>query len=295
MRINDFDRKKNNILSTNTFVWSLGLVNGCSWTPKAGWKPEWHWSLERELFFHLKEKHKEHEMKEVPEHLWDFTINNFAYDPVAYYNAAVCCREQEHIPLIGPSVDRRMLTLLTKLANSDTIKGLMCFACAQIHTYVRPWTNMTGVVTNRPWVNNHSAIDKYTVGQTLSKLEELDSASFGATFTLNYFKNHYACDDAESGNPFERAEELVEGHPEWQRRLLLHEKGPNADQQLETWLLCCPEDVELSAQCKHDATALCKECVIPICRRCISRFSGLWFSSLSFATRFFSGWLNLFL
>ena len=278
--------KKDNILSTNTFVWSLGLVNGCSWTPKAGWKPEWHWSLERELFFHLKEKHKKHEMKEVPEHLWDFTIKNFAYDPVAYYNAAVRCREQEHIPLIGPSVDRRMLTLVTKLANSDTIKGLMCFACAQIHTYVRPWTNMTGVETNRPWVNNHSAIDKYTVGQTLSKLEELDAASFGATFTLNYFKDHYACDDAESGNPFERAEELVEGHPEWQRRLLLHEKGTNAT------LLCCPEDVQHSAMCKHDATALCQHCVIPLCQRCVSTLSGL--SSGSFL--FFSsiGWLVWF-
>ena len=106
---------------------------------------------------------------------------------------------------------------------------------------------MTDVQTNRPWDNNHSAINKYTVGQTLLKLEELDSASFGATFTLNYFKDKYACDGAESGNPFERAEELVEGHPEWQRRLLLHGKGANADTQLETWLLCCPEDL----RCTH--------------------------------------------
>ena len=141
---------------------------------------------------------------------------------------------------------------------------------------------MTGVQSNRPWINNHSAINQYTVGQTLLELEKLDSASFRATFQLNYFKKNYACDDAESGNPFERAEELVEGHPEWQRRLLLHEKGANADQQLETWLLCCPEDVQHSAQCKHDATALCQHCVIPLCQRCVGKLSGLSLGSFRF-------------
>ena len=159
---------------------------------------------------------------------------------------------------------------------------------------------MSGVQTNRPWENNHSAIDQYTVGQTLLKLEELDSASFGATFTLNYFKDNYACDDAESGNPFQRAEELVEGNPEWQRRLLLHGKGPNADTQLETWLLCCPEDVQTSSQCKHDPTALCEHCLIPLCQRCVSKLSGLhlvrWTFSFSLFLRFvFPLTLKLFL
>ena len=39
--------------------------------------------------------------------------------------------------------------------------------------------------------------------------------------------------------------------------------------RLESWLLCCPEDTQRSARCKHDATTLCKSCMIPLCRCCI--------------------------
>jgi hypothetical protein len=33
---------------------------------------------------------------------------------LAYYTAAVCEKERSHVPLIGPSIDRRMLTLLSR-------------------------------------------------------------------------------------------------------------------------------------------------------------------------------------
>jgi hypothetical protein len=44
---------------------------------------------------------------------------------LAYYLAAVGEREREHVPLIGPTVDRRTLTLVCRLANSSTIRSLM--------------------------------------------------------------------------------------------------------------------------------------------------------------------------
>ena len=51
-----------------------------------------------------------------------------------------CSREgREHMPLIGPTKDRQMLALVTKLANSDTIRSLMCFCCDQIFTDVHCW------------------------------------------------------------------------------------------------------------------------------------------------------------
>ena len=50
---------------------------------------------------------------------------------LAYYLAAVSLKEQEHIPLVGLSLDRRMLQMLTKVCNSDTVMALSCFACAQ--------------------------------------------------------------------------------------------------------------------------------------------------------------------
>ena len=65
-------------------------------------------------------------------------------DAYAYYNAAVMKKEQEHVPIIGPAIDRRMITLLNKLANSDTLQSAVCFVCAQLHTWVQCWTQMHG-------------------------------------------------------------------------------------------------------------------------------------------------------
>ena len=77
----------------------------CSWIPKAGWEQRWYWSDE--------------EKKKVPGHMWEFDVPNYAFDPVA----------------IGPSVDRRMLALLSKLANSDTSKGMIC-VCVCSNPYI---------------------------------------------------------------------------------------------------------------------------------------------------------------
>ena len=61
---------------------------------------------------------------------------------LAYYTAAVQERERDAMPIIGPSVDRRTLTLLCRLANSDTVCSLVCFACAQIHRWVASWEKL---------------------------------------------------------------------------------------------------------------------------------------------------------
>ena len=46
---------------------------------------------------------------------------------------------------------------------------------------------------------------------------------------------------------------------EWKRRC--HRSGD--------FLLCCPEDVELSSKCKHPDTDICLHCKIPLCHECI--------------------------
>ena len=33
-------------------------------------------------------------------------------------------------------------------------------------------------------------------------------------------------------------------------------------------ILCCPEDVEMSTKCKHDASFVCQHCHIPFCNEC---------------------------
>ena len=51
-------------------------------------------------------------------------------DALAYYMRALQMREQECMPIIGPSVDRRQLNVMVSLLQSDAIKGFTCFACA---------------------------------------------------------------------------------------------------------------------------------------------------------------------
>ena len=103
---------------------------------KCGWfsreTVRFHFDMERLLYTHLYEKHRHNEMLKVPEDQWDDeeAIKN-ALEPedeetppqylprhmraLAYYTAAVCAKERAHVPIIGPSLDRRMIALLMRL------------------------------------------------------------------------------------------------------------------------------------------------------------------------------------
>ena len=58
---------------------------------------------------------------------------------MAYYTAAVSEREREHMPVIGPSVDRRALRLVNAVCNSTTVCSLSCFCCSHVRTRVGSW------------------------------------------------------------------------------------------------------------------------------------------------------------
>ncbi len=214
---------------------------GCAWHSNV--LPEWHWSMERALSIHLQEKHRDSEMQRVPADAWKKPRDyNYNMDALAYYTAAVCLKEQEHVPLIGPSLDRRMLALLTKVASSENVQSLVCFACAQIHTHVRSWTRMYRSETWRSNVN-YAPIRMYSVGESLLQHEQMDSHAFHLNFDLATFRKRYASDDEMQGNPFANATELESGQTEWQRRLLFSEKNTSV------WILCCPEDVVRGQNC----------------------------------------------
>ena len=129
---------------------------GCNWTNEVSLKT--HWEMEKRLFEHLRARHAKHEMQEVFAHVVALRERDDAQrvpkkgeafeeaeklwrqrrerheDPqlraLAYYVAAICEQERQHMPLIGPSVDRRTLTLVCRLARSETLRGLACFTCA---------------------------------------------------------------------------------------------------------------------------------------------------------------------
>ena len=107
----------------------------CNWAIPQTSGELYHWQLEWELYNHLKAKHDTEEMREVIEwvqqriqtwHTQESERLEFLWVH-SFYIAAVQEREREHMPLIGPTKDRQMLALVTKLANSDTIQSRMCF------------------------------------------------------------------------------------------------------------------------------------------------------------------------
>ena len=157
---------------------------------------------------------------------------------LAYYLAAVGLKEQEHIPLVGLSLDRRMLQMLTKVCNSDTVTALSCFACAQIHVNVKCWEKQFDV-WGPSWQyqgNGACRIRYYKVYDSLWTMIRADAHIFKVNFDLDTFKARFAGDTRSCGNPFLRCSELDdEACIEWKR--LLHLPGGSE----KCWILCNPE------------------------------------------------------
>ena len=158
---------------------------------------------------------------------------------LAYYLAAVSLKEQEHIPLVGVSLDRRMLQMLTKVCNSDTVMALSCFACVQIHVNVKCWEKQFDVIGPSWQYQGHGPcrIQYYRVRDSLWNMLRADAQIFKLNFDLSTFKARFAADTRSSGNPFLRCPELDdEENIDWKR--LLHLPGGTE----KCWILCNPED-----------------------------------------------------
>ena len=93
----------------------------------------YHWQMEIEIYEHVVKEHKT-EMEEVMEWIrrknesGDLFWMKWTY---SFYIAAVMQREREHMPLVGPTKDRQMLSYATMLSNSQTICSRMCFVATK--------------------------------------------------------------------------------------------------------------------------------------------------------------------
>ena len=190
---------------------------GCGWTCER--EPQGHWDLERFLCIHLEQAHRRAEMASVPPNAWPRRIpetdaggnrwqrvRDDAFDALAYYTQAALQREQDHIPIIGPSVDRRQLTLMTKLVRSENVKSYICLCCAQVKTYVRNWTQAYDEVdgsTRTKWSSNRksSAIQHHLVRDTLWRWIEKHPEAFNDNFNLHHLVERYASNDAANRTP----------------------------------------------------------------------------------------------
>ena len=107
---------------------------GCHWSCDVQMRT--HWEMEKRFFDHLRDEEQGHRRQEMKE-IFDLCIkpsDDVEMTALAYYVAAVSEQERQHMPIIGPSVDRRTLTLVCRLAQSSTLASLICFLCGQVHT-----------------------------------------------------------------------------------------------------------------------------------------------------------------
>ena len=101
-----------------------------------------HWGLEKWLYEHLLAVHVEKELCEIYTKFCSSEVAHRQMWLLAYYMAAVREKEREHMPLIGPSVDRRSLAYVNQICQSKNVEALMCFTCGQIHTHVACWDRL---------------------------------------------------------------------------------------------------------------------------------------------------------
>ena len=263
---------------------------GCEWSCDIPDDKLYHWRMEWELFKHLRSNHagRSHGLRDAGCEMQEvFDLAEKASDPTArkydrmdflttlsYYIAAVCEQEREHMPLVGPTMDRKMLALVARLATSESIKARMCFCCDGVYTDVHSWQHhIDREELDRSLYENIRAESRAENEIQMVRLQRLIEYSksnpqgFVASFGLGEFKRKYA-KDTPNGNPFENCADLVEGQGDWQCKL----RGLE-DRDFDGHLLCNPEDMERCAKCKDKPTnACCGKCQIAVCQQC---FRGL--------------------
>jgi hypothetical protein len=161
-------------------------------------------------------------------------------------------REREFITTLGIATDRRILNHVGEVFYEDNIKTLMCFICGCKHCYHigfdkfgRSYNKGSVDIRTNKDVRLHAILHGAANGDVREAWE----------YNLSYkrFKTHF-------GRAVELDPDLQEGSWEWRRRV----RGCSR----EHVLLCNPEDVTRSKNCKHDAITVCHYCNIPICNQC---------------------------
>ena len=194
------------------------------------------------------------------------------------HGANVC----QGVPVVGPSVDRRTFGHLREVYNDDAIRSMICFVCAQRRTHT---------------VHPNSAIQRrylelFEARQTQRDVDKVLCIHSARQYVSNLCRKTFLHRFARQGTPLWNAKFLrpmekdtlvtpIIGKPqpceededveecwEW-RRVYLASNGDLWD------LLCCPEDVVCTAECRHANSdhiqadhIVCKNCLVPICDEC---------------------------
>ena len=161
-------------------------------------------------------------------------------------------RERDFITRIGIATDRRLLTHIGEVFYEDNMKRLMCFICGCKHCYHIGFDKF-GVRQSKGTINirSHNDVRLHPILHGAAKGEALEAWQYNLSYKR--FKNVFA-------NAVKMDHDLHDNSWEWRRRV----HGCERDHVL----LCNPEDVTPSKNCKHDGTTVCHYCRIPICKEC---------------------------
>ena len=157
-------------------------------------------------------------------------------DSYDYYLEAIAIREQQSMPTVGPSVDRRTFAHVALDMSEDAVQSLICMCCAQI----RRSSNTT-----------NADIARVSSGEYFQSLCPL---SFQANWDFAEYMKEYGSTDALQNHP-----DLQDDNWTWRRKLTV----PKFHGRV---ILCAPEDVTCSH--KHNYNTLCENCTFPLCFEC---------------------------
>ena len=256
-------------------------VKKCKWKWHAGFRagttssgsPK-RVSAERVLLTHLKTTHSE---------LFERCCGKHVHkkdEYLDYYEEACKMKLRERMPIVGLSLDRRVLEHLSNAYNDDTIHCYICFLCAEKHVHVG------GFDRNGEPSRYKGTIEYHEVRQVMQRIANNDK-KWDENFDFDLWVQRYAPDIAvparkatstdagsrPSATATGQAEEHEHGYApnswEWKRNINCVKYNETVQTKPA---LCCPEDVRRNHhKCKHDEHTLCGACEIPLCLECWSR------------------------
>jgi len=184
------------------------------------------------------------------------------------------------VPIVGPSVDRRTFGHLREVYNDASIYSSICFVCAQRRTHTN---HRNSLIQKRH-------LELFKPDHTKRAEEEVLRIFSPEQYLRNLCRKTFLHRFARQGTPLWNANFLgpMESSPVVTSNITLPAK--TADNLEEAWewrrlyqaadggfwdLLCCPEDVECTADCNHlkhagvDARHIvCRNCLVPVRDEC---------------------------
>ena len=170
---------------------------------------------------------------------------------VDFYTHAISLDEEDSMPMVGHTLNRRCERLFHQQFTDDKLQSLVCFACARVLPYDES-DNARPINWRRVFRNgNLCGMDKHATEKTIALKTYCDKYVPAAT--------------GDAANDACRAE-LLRQLKSWTARVPFRAGEAPLD------VLCCLEDRVCTAHRAHSDGSLCRYCTVPVCTHCAAAF-----------------------